>query len=139
MKHLQELTRELKRVPTSADISAAHGRCPAPMTFVRQFGSMVEARKAARVSEVLKEIGVRGKLPRIAEKFERDALIRYLRSLAELLGKPPSSNDVKKACGQTGGPGTRPFLREFGGIPAARKAARIDQLLRQVKQKRAAD
>ncbi|MGH9824346.1 MAG: homing endonuclease associated repeat-containing protein [Blastocatellia bacterium] len=123
---LQQLTRELRRIPTSADISAAQGRCSTPMTFVRNFGSMVEARKAARVAEILMDVGAVGKTPRVGEKFERDALIQYMQTLANLLGKVPSYDDVRKACRERGGPGVRAFVREFGSIPAARRAARIE-------------
>jgi hypothetical protein len=128
IEQLRRLTRELRRIPTSRDISAAQGRCSAPMTFVRHFGSMVAARKAARTEEVLMEIGALGRPSRVGERFERDALIGYLRALAQQLGRPPSSGDIRKACRENGGPGARPFLREFGGIPAERKAAQLDDL-----------
>jgi len=122
---LRQLTRELRRIPTAQDIVRAQGRCATPMTFVRNFGSLVEARKAAGVAEVLEEVGSSGKPPRVAERFQRAALIAHLRSLALRLKKVPSREDIRKACRQYGMPGVKAYVREFGGIPAARKAAKL--------------
>lgn len=132
-QQLRQLTRELRRIPTAQDIVRAQGRCATPMTFVRHFGSLVEARKAAGVAEVLEEVGSSGKAPRVREKFERAALIAHLRSLAESLGKSPSGDDIIKACKKRGGPGLKAYNREFGGVPAARKAANMDEFLPQVR------
>lgn len=131
-EQLRQLTRELRRIPTAQDLVRAQGRCATPMTFVRNFGSLVEARKAAGVAEVLEEVGASGKPPRVREKYERAALIAHLRSLAESLGKIPSGDDIRKACAESGGPGLKAYNREFGGVPAARKAANINKFLPQV-------
>lgn len=128
-EQLRQLTREIRRIPTAQDIVRAQGRCATPMTFVRNFGSLVEARKAAGVAVVLEEVGSSGKPPRVAERFQRAALIAHLRLLAESLGKIPSGDDIRKACAESGGPGLKAYNREFGGVPAARKAARIDKFL----------
>ena len=128
-EQLRQLTRELRRIPTAQDIVRAQGRCATPMTFVRNFGSLVEARKAAGVAEVLDEVGSSGKPPRVREKCERAALIAHLRSLAKSLGKIPSGDDIRKACAATGGPGLKAYNREFGGVPAARTAANVDEFL----------
>ena len=130
-EQLRQLTRELRRIPTAQDIVGAQGRCATPMTFVRNFGSLVEARKAAGVAEVLEEVGSSGKPSRIREKYERAALIAHLGSLAKSLGKVPSGDDIRKACAESGGPGLKAYNREFGGVPAARKAANINKFLPQ--------
>lgn len=126
IEQLRELTHLLRRIPTAQDIVNAQGRCATPATFIRQFGSIVEARKAAALEDILAGMQDVGKMPRVSEKFERSALIANLRSLALRLKKAPSRDDIRRACRDYGTAGVKAYVREFGGIPAARKAAKIE-------------
>jgi len=55
IEQLQQLTRELRRPPVTKDIERSKA-CAAPMTFIQRFGSLLEARKAAGLDELLREI-----------------------------------------------------------------------------------
>jgi hypothetical protein len=132
IEQLRGLTRTLRRMPTARDIFEAKGRCSTNKTFKRLFGSLMEARTAANLDELLKAMGVEAKHPRQRMKYSREALITHLRSLAMSLGRTPSTADIAKACTEEGGPGVALYAKEFGGIPAARKAAKLDKVLRKV-------
>ncbi|HEU4388395.1 MAG TPA: hypothetical protein VFV34_11400 [Blastocatellia bacterium] len=129
---LRRLTRELKRIPSTGDIARARG-CSKPATFKKFFGSAAAARKAAGLDDVLREMGIQAKHPKAREKHERDFLIKYLRSLATELGKPPSVSDIAKACREGRGPGVGSYAKEFGGIPAARERAKIEEVLKNLR------
>jgi hypothetical protein len=123
IEQLQQLTRELRRIPTTQDIARVKGRHSNNATFKRFFGSAMEARKAANLDDVLRELGIEPKHPKTRVIYSRDVLILHLRSLAERLGRTPSVADIEKACTEEGAPGVAAFARKFGGIPAARKSA----------------
>jgi hypothetical protein len=126
IEQLQQLTRQLRHLPTTADIARSKGRYSNNATFKRFFGSIMEARKAANLDEVLKAMGIEPKHPRTRVKYSRATLISHLRSLAVSLGGTPSVADIAKACTEQGSPGVAVYAKEFGGIPAAREAAGLD-------------
>ncbi len=144
IKQLQELTRELGRIPSTTDITRVQGKPSrmsrsirsTPATFKRFFGSAAEARKAAGLDEILEEMGIAPKYPAPRNKYDRDQLILHLCSLAKSLGRMPVVGDIRKASRDGRGPGLAQYARQFGGIPAAREAAKIEAVLRQVRKVR---
>jgi hypothetical protein len=60
IQQLQQLTRDLSRLPMTKDIQSSH-TCAAAETFIKRFGSLTEARKAAKLDDILRasELGVR--------------------------------------------------------------------------------
>ena len=54
IEQLRQLTRELGRLPMAKDIDRAKS-CSAPQTFIRRFGSLMEAREAAGLDDVLRD------------------------------------------------------------------------------------
>jgi hypothetical protein len=122
---LQQATRELGRMPSTEDMKRTPG-CAYPARFNRAFGSAAAARKAAGLHKML---GVSEEALEISLKIPRETLIEKLRSLAKRLGRPPTSWDLLKARNSGGMPSKRPYIREFGSLEAARKAAGIKQVL----------
>ena len=141
IKQLQELTRELGRIPSTTDITRVQGKPSlmsgsirsTPATFKRFFGSAGEARNAAGLDEILEEMGISPKYPAPRNKYDRDQLILHLRSLAKSLGRMPVVSDLRKASQDGRGPGVAQYARRFGSIPAAREAAKIEEVLRQTR------
>ncbi|WP_336000202.1 homing endonuclease associated repeat-containing protein [Halorientalis halophila] len=92
---IQALGDQLGRVPTAPEMEE-HGRYSLK-TAQSRFGSWNEALRAS------------GFAPNMEKRISRDRLLDEIRRLAEELGHPPSTNDLK----QDGRFSHRPYFRKF--------------------------
>jgi hypothetical protein len=81
IEQLRQLTRELHRLPMTGDINRSRA-CATPETFIRRFVSLIEARKAAGLHELLEGMGVDPEMIRRKERAPRPAQMSNARNRA---------------------------------------------------------
>lgn len=122
---LRKLTKRLGHVPTTAEIDRASKQreCPSIRYLKSKFGSIVEARERARLSEVapLKH--------RIFRKYTKKWIVGYLRELAERLGRMPRQKDADAVSKEELGPSTNTIRHHFGTFKKACKAAHLSEIV----------
>lgn len=96
--------------PTMREFSNDPGTTIHPQTIVEHFGSWNAAKRAA------------GLMPR--RMATRGELVGALRELGEKLGRVPTAKDIEHASGDF--PSRAVFVKSFGSIPVALKAAGFD-------------
>ncbi len=109
IRELRALREKLKRPLLAKDILGAwkKGRMSSPDQFRRAFGTLTHAFKAAGVGK----------------SFNREELIKYLRSLDAIYDRPIHPSDITKLYRAGKGPSFKVIVREFGGMIKARRAA----------------
>jgi len=102
---IRDLADQLDRVPTATEMEA-HGR-HSPKTAQRRFGTWNEALRAA------------GLEPNLEMNLSKERLLEEIRRLANELGHPPSTNDLKR----DGQLSHRAYFRQFEDWHSAIRAA----------------
>jgi hypothetical protein len=120
LNELRELRRKLGRTLFDEDVDEARRRkeVSPPYYFVRAFGSVPAAIEAAGAAKKI---------------YSREEMIRILRKLDAPLDRPIQKTDIQKLydCGK--GPSVKMFLKEFGTLSKARRAARTQTVYRKAK------
>ncbi|MGH9822967.1 MAG: homing endonuclease associated repeat-containing protein, partial [Blastocatellia bacterium] len=123
---LRSLTRALHRIPTLKDVKLAKGS--SGKTFKKFFGNFNQARKAAKLDEVLKKAtGHPAVLPREPKVYERQELILHLHDLSRSLGRLPLTTDIQRSSKERGTPSMGPYRRLFGTLQQAHTAAGLSE------------
>lgn len=112
LKQLQRLAEDLGREPRIADLEA-DDELASFQTYVNKFGSWTEAKEAAGIS-------TQGPHP---PKYTDEELLEYLRDMAETLGRPPTTQDLRQA---DDAPTAWVYRTRFGSIPAAKRKAGLN-------------
>ncbi len=107
---LREVAADLDRTPTKADVRERGGHSPS--TYVERFGGWREALAAADLAS-----------DRQGTKIPREELLTELESLAESLGRPPTSTEMNEA----GAYSASTYFRRFDTWAAALEAAGLDE------------
>jgi hypothetical protein len=120
LDQLRQLGAKLGRAPSGPVLDAAHkrGEAASSKTITTRFGSWNQALIAA------------GFPPRTVGEaispYDREKLLDQLRQLAQRLGHPPTVGDLEHASKRGESPSPMTYLRHFGGIPRARRAAGLE-------------
>jgi hypothetical protein len=119
---LRRLDRSLDRPVQNSDIARAfrEGKGPAMNSFIREFGSLRKARKAASVKGHYEKGGSK---TRHWQKFTKPELIKQLQELGRKLGRKPTDRDINRASKMGECASAETFSRMFGGLPEAYRAA----------------
>lgn len=113
LEELRALSRKLKRPLLGKDVFAARKKkWVSPINhFQIAFDTVPQAIAAAGVS------------PKVS--YTREEMIEILRKLDAKLDRPVQTSDIEALYRAGKGPAKNSFVREFGGVAKARKAARI--------------
>lgn len=119
---LRKLDVKLDRPVQAADIDEYYlkGKGPSHRSFVREFGSIAGARRAAGVQERYRKAG--GKTP-YWQKYTQEELIAQLKALGEKLGRKPVLQDINRASKERECASHTVFKSMFGSLSAAYLAA----------------
>lgn len=111
LRELRELRRKLGRPLFDEDVDAARRRSEVspPYHFVRAFGSVPAAIEAAGASK---------------KNYSREELIAILKTLDATLDRPIQAADLQRLYDEGKAPSVKTFLKEFGSLSKARRAAR---------------
>ena len=120
LRELRELRRKLGRPLFDEDVDAARRRreVSPPYHFVRAFGSVPAAIEAAGAAK---------------KNYSREELIAILKTLDAALDRPIQSADIQRLYDERKGPSVKTFLKEFGTLSKARRAARTKATYRKAK------
>lgn len=110
LKELRQLRQELGRPLFDEDVDKARRRkeVSPPYHFVRAFGSVPGAIEAAGASKKI---------------YSREAMIAILKQLDRTLDRPIQGSDIQKMYDSGKGPSVKMFLKTFGTLSKARRAA----------------
>jgi hypothetical protein len=112
IEQLKSLGKGLDRTPTQSDIRRAskEGLCAGSHTFVRWFGTLTDACRAAGFK-------------RLRQRYTPDILIEQLKSWGKELGRRPTPREIRQASkeGLCAAVGT--FVGMFGSLNEAYAAA----------------
>lgn len=116
IEDLKALGRRIGRTPKSGDIFEAsrEGNFALPGVYRNVFGSLSEGLKAA------------GFLPN-RQRRSREQMIDELRALADELGRLPTQRDIAAACTSGQCASIQVYVKTFGSILEARRAAGLTQ------------
>lgn len=119
---LRNLDAKLDRPVQSSDIDGLNhaGKGPAKNSFVREFGSLAKARKAAGSKNYHRKAKSRTVH---WQKYTKEELIEQLKALAEKLGKTPTDRDINRASKSDECASAPTFSRMFGSLPEVYRAA----------------
>jgi hypothetical protein len=111
LNELRQLRRKLGRPLFDEDVDEARRRkeVSPPYHFVRAFGSVPAAIEAAGAAK---------------KTYSREELITILRELDATLDRPIQGSDVQRLYEAGKGPSLKVFLKEFGALSKARRAAK---------------
>jgi len=117
LNELRQLRRELGRPLFDEDVDDARRRreVSPPYHFVRAFGSVPAA---------IEEAGAAKKI------YSREELITILRELDATLDRPIQGSDLQSLYDAGEGPSVKVFLKEFGTLSKARRAAKTQTTYR---------
>lgn len=120
LRELRQLRRKLGRPLFDEDVDAARrrGEVSSPYHFVRAFGSVPVAIQAAGASK---------------KNYSREELIAILKTLDATLDRPILAADLQRLYDEGNGPSVKTFLKEFGTLSKARRAARTMATYRKAK------
>jgi hypothetical protein len=120
LKELRRLQRKLGRNLFDEDVDEARRRkeVSSPYHFVRAFGSVPAAIEAAGAGKKI---------------YSREELIAILRDLDAALNRPIQKSDIENLYDAGKGPSIKMFLKEFGTISKARRAARTQTTYRKAR------
>ena len=120
LRELRELRRKLGRPLFDEDVDAARRRreVSSPYHFVRAFGSVPVAIEAAGAAK---------------KNYSREELIAILKTLDAALDRPIQAADLQRLYDEGKGPSVKTFLKEFGTLSKARRAARTMATYRKAK------
>lgn len=110
LRELRELGRKLGRTLLDEDVDAARRRreVSPPYHFVRAFGSVPAAIEAAGAAK---------------KTYSRQEMITILRKLDATLDRPIQKTDIQALYDASEAPSAKTFLKEFGTLSKARRAA----------------
>ena len=125
--HLRKVDATADRPVTGADLDELYdkGKGPSRRQFERMFGSMVKARKAAKVKNLYKT-AVRS--DKYWTRYTVEEVITQLKALGEKLGRKPTDRDINKASGDFTFASAATVARMFGGLPEAYRAAGFEKV-----------
>lgn len=117
LNELRQLRRKLDRPLFDEDVDEARRRkeVSPPYHFVRAFGSVPAAIEAAGAAKKI---------------YSREEMIVILRELDVTLDRPIQQTDIQKLFDAGEGPSVKMFLKEFGTLSKARRAARTQTAYR---------
>jgi hypothetical protein len=117
LNELRQLRRKLDRPLFDEDVDEARRRkeVSPPYHFVRAFGSVPAAIEAAGAAK---------------KTYSREELITILREVDATLDRPIQKTDLQKLYNSGKGPSVKMFLKEFGKLSKARRAARTQTAYR---------
>jgi hypothetical protein len=117
LNELRQLRRKLGRPLFDEDVDDARRRreVSPPYHLVRAFGSVPAAIEAAGAAKKI---------------YSREELITILRELDATLDRPIQGSDVQRLYEAGKGPSLKVFLKEFGALSKARRAARTQTAYR---------
>jgi hypothetical protein len=120
---LRQIDAKLERPVQRSDINRLHreGKGPSFGAVKNRFGSLEKARRAAGVKSLYPAYGSRKQ--KYWQKYAPADLISQLKSLSKRLGKPPRHDDLNRASKEGASASARPFVRCFGSIAEAHRAA----------------
>lgn len=120
LRELRELRRKLGRPLFDEDVDAARrrGEVSPPYHFLRAFGSVPAAIEAAGASK---------------KNYSREELIAILKTLDMTLDRPIQAADLQRLYDEGEAPSVKIFLKEFGSLSKARRAARAKATYRKAK------
>jgi hypothetical protein len=122
LNELRQLRRKLGRPLFDEDVDEARRRkeVSPPYHFVRAFGSVPAAIEAAGAAKKI---------------YRREEMIAILRELDVTLDRPIQQTDIQKLFDAGEGPSVKMFLKEFGTLSKARRAARTQTVYRKAKER----
>jgi len=119
---LRKLDATLNRPILKMDIQVLYdaGEGPSVKMFLKEFGTLSKARRAAGTQTVYRKAKER---TTYWQKYTKEELIVQLKALGKKLGRKPTDRDINAAsklgeCSSAG-----PFASMFGSLPGAYKAA----------------
>lgn len=117
LNELRQLQRKLGRTLFDEDVDEVRRRkeVSPPYHFVRAFGSVPAAIEAAGAAK---------------KTYSREELVTILRELDATLDRPIQGSDVQRLYEAGKGPSLKVFLKEFGALSKARRAARTQTAYR---------
>ena len=122
LDELRKLQRELGRTLFDEDVDEARRRkeVSPPYHFVRAFGSVPAAIEAAGAAKKI---------------YSCEELIAILRNLDTILDRPIEKTDIQALYDAGKGPSVKMFLKEFGTLSKARRAAGTQTVYRKAKER----
>jgi len=119
---LKTLDATLDRPIQAADMQRLYdeGKAPSVKMFIKEFGSLSKARRAARTKETYRKAKTRTKY---WQKYTKEELIAQLKALANKLGRKPTDRDINAASKMGVCASSSSFASIFGSLPAAYRAA----------------
>lgn len=122
LNELRQLQNKLGRTLFDEDVDEARKRkeVSPPYHFVRAFGSVPAAIEAAGAAKKI---------------YSRQGLITILRPMDATLDRPIQGSDVRRLYEAGKGPSLKAFLKEFGTLSKARRAAGTQTAYRKAKQR----
>jgi Homing endonuclease associated repeat len=118
INHLKQLNLRIGRIPRQNDFVAnyKHGERPSLKAYLNEFGSIINARKAAGIAN-----------PQW-KKFTKTELIAQLQNLGKKLGRKPTDRDIIASCKKGEMASQTLVVREFGSLINAYEAAGFEVL-----------
>lgn len=118
IKHLKKLELKIGHIPRGNDIEKNYKKDvnPSLKAYLREFGSLSNARKAAQIPNTQ------------WQKFSKTELIEQLKKLGEKLGRKPSDRDIVRACAAGETASAQVFANNFGSLTKAYEAAGFEIL-----------
>ncbi len=122
LNELRQLQQKLGRALFDEDVDEARRRkeVSPPYHFVRAFGSVPAAIEAAGAAKKI---------------YSREELIAILRKLDAILDRPIQKTDIQGLYDAGKGPSVKMFLKEFGTLSKARRAAGTQTVYRKAKER----
>lgn len=145
---LQKLAAKIGHTPRKTDLAEAAkgGECSSPHAYLKKFGSLNAALKAAGLPLRMKQTSRKGCVHKFVKKgknsiqFEKplragkkptkDEMISELKKIATTLGRKPAQDDVTAAAQQNACMGIGTYRRRFGSWEAALARAGLKQAQR---------
>jgi transposase-like protein len=118
IRHLKKLELKIGRIPRQKEINENYKKDARPSlkAYLNEFGTLSNARKAARILNVQ------------WQKFSKTELLEQLKTLGEKLGRRPTDRDIIRACAAGETASAQVFANNFGSLPKACEAAGFEIL-----------
>lgn len=118
IRHLKKLEMKIGRIPRHKDVEENYKKDvrPSLKAYLNEFGTISNARKAARISNAQ------------WKKFSKAELIGQLKKLGEKLGRRPTDRDIIRACNAGEAASVQVFANSFGSVIKAYEAAGFEVL-----------
>jgi len=119
---LHKLDATLDRPIQGSDVQRLYeaGKGPSLKVFLKEFGALSKARRAARTQTAYRKAQRR---TTYWQKYTKEELIAQLKALASKLGRRPTDREINAACKLGECASATTFARMFGSLPNAYRAA----------------